>query len=138
MNWRNYLFLVVGIFCAVMGVMGNVSLLIVGLLLISSVWLTKVIAKSTGKAVIDGKDIASLIFNEREAKIVKALLHSPRALSLTEISSLTGISRSTAYRLLRKMRSRGVIITLKEGLFNKYALSSEIKQILQHNSSQLQ
>ncbi|MEM3921304.1 MAG: helix-turn-helix domain-containing protein [Nitrososphaerota archaeon] len=135
MSLWNYLFLVVGIFCAIVGIMGNVSLLIVGLLLISSMWLTRMISKSTDKAVMSRKDVVSLIFNEREAKIIEVLLHSPGGLSLTEISNLTGMSRSATYRLLKKLSSRGVIVALKEGSFNKYALSSEIEQILRHGSS---
>jgi len=77
-------------------------------------------------------DIFSLIFEEREGRVVKALIKSNTPLRLGEIAAATGLSKVAVYRLLRKLISRGTILALKDsGGVERYYINPKLRELFE-------
>ena len=77
-------------------------------------------------------DIFSLIFEEREGRVVKALIKSNTPLRLSEIAAATGLSKVAVYRLLRKLISRGTVLALKDsGGVKRYYINPKLRELFE-------
>ena len=77
-------------------------------------------------------DIFSLIFEEREGRVLKALIESSTPLRLGEIAAATGLSRVAVYRLLGKLISRGTILALKDsGGVKRYYINPKLRELFE-------
>ena len=75
-------------------------------------------------------DVLSLILDEREGRVLKALIKSDTPLRLSEISAITGLSKVTAYRLLRRLAARGAVLILEDAAkVKRYYINPKLKEL---------
>ena len=116
---------------------GNVPAFLLGILMASPMLLRCAVRKTVkhnepeNGVRAPSPDILSLIFNEKEKRVVEALIKSPEPLRLSEITVATGLSKVTAYRLLRKLTTRGTILVLKDDAakVKRYYINPKLKEL---------
>ena len=82
---------------------------------------------------ISSEDVLSLLFDEKEKRVIEALIRSPEPLRLSEIVSITGLSKVTTYRLLRKLATRGTVLVVKDDTakVKRYYVNPKLKELFE-------
>ena len=114
---------------------GNVPAFLLGILMASPMLLKwamrKTVKHNESENQALSRDILSLVFNEKEKRIVEALIKSPKPLRLSEIAVATGLGKVTVYRLLRKLTARGTILILENDAtkVRRYYINPKLEEL---------
>ena len=134
----DYFFYFFGVLLIFVGLStGNMPAFLLGIFMASPMllkWATRKTAKHKepeNEARALSPDILSLIFNEKEKRVVEALIKSSKPLRLSEIATTTGLSKVTVYRLLRKLTARGTILILEDNAakVKRYYVNPKLKEL---------
>jgi len=134
----DYFFYFFGVLLVFVGLStGNVPAFLLGILMASPMLLRWAMRKTVkheepeNEARAPSPDILSLLFNEKEKRVVEALIKSPKPLRLSEIAATTGLSKVTVYRLLRKLTARGTILILEDDAakIKRYYINPKLKEL---------
>ena len=114
---------------------GNVPAFLLGILMASPMLLKWAMRKTVKHNEPENQalspDILSLIFNQKEKRVVEVLIKSHEPLRLSEIAVATGLSKVTVYRLLRKLIARGTILILEDDAakIKRYYINPKLKEL---------
>jgi len=134
----DYFFYFFGVLLIFVGLStGNVPAFLLGILMASPMLLRWAVRKTVkhkepeNQARASSPDILSLLFNEKEKRVIEALIKSPKPLRLSEIATTTGLSKVTVYRLLRKLAARGTILILEDDAakVKRYYINPKLKEL---------
>ena len=130
MGFLNYVFYFFGVMLIVGGVFGNnLPMFLLGVMISLPPLLERGLRRRERRDSSD--DILSLIFDEKEKRVVEALIKSSKPLRLSEIAAITGLSKVTVYRLLKKLTARGTILILEDNAakVKRYYVNPKLKEL---------
>jgi|GEM_PF-2639479 len=133
MGLLNYVFYFFGVILIVGGVFGNnLPMFLLGVMISLPTLLEKGLRRRERRDS-SPEDILSLIFDEREGHVLKALIKSGDPLRLSEIAAATGLSKVTVYRLLRKLATRGTVLVVKDDTarVKRYYVNPKLKELFE-------
>ena len=133
MGLLNYVFYFFGVMLIVGGIFGNnLPMFLLGFIIALPPLLEKGLRRSERRD-FSSDDVLSLIFDVREAHVLKALIKSDNPLRLSEIAAATGLSKVTTYRLLRKLVARGAVLMLKDDTarVKRYYLNPKLRELFE-------
>jgi len=133
MGFLNYVFYFFGVMLIVGGVFGNnLPMFLLGVIIALPTLVEKGLRRRERRDY-SSDDVLSLIFDEREGHVLKALIKSDTPLRLSEIAAATGLSKVTAYRLLRKLAARGAILVLKDDVtkIKRYYVNPKLRELFE-------
>ena len=132
MKLLDYLTYFFGILFMAGGVLGNnLPMFLLGIIVSLSSLLEGGLRKDEKRGA-SPDDIFSLIFEEREGRVLNALIESSTPLRLGEIAAATGLSKVAVYRLLRKLISRGTVLALKDsGGVKRYYINPKLRELFE-------
>ena len=132
MGLLNYVFYFFGVILIVGGVFGNnLPMFLLGVMISLPTLLEKGLRRRERRDSSD--DVLSLIFDEREGRVLKALIKSDAPLRLSEVAAITGLSNVTVYRLLRKLATRGTVLVVKDDTarVKRYYVNPKLKELFE-------
>ncbi|MCD6126363.1 MAG: helix-turn-helix domain-containing protein [Thaumarchaeota archaeon] len=130
MGFLNYVFYFFGVMLIVGGVFGNnLPMFLLGVMISLPPLLERGLRRRERRDSSD--DILSLIFDEKEKRVVEALIKSSKPLRLSEIAAITGLSKVTVYRLLKKLTARGTILIFEDNAakVKRYYVNPKLKEL---------
>jgi len=130
MGFLNYVFYFFGVMLMVGGAFGNnLPMFLLGMMISLPPLLERGLRRRERRDSSD--DVLSLIFDEREGRVLKALIKSDNPLRLSEIAAATGLSKVTVYRLLRRLTARGTVLTLEDDAakVKRYYVNPGLKEL---------
>jgi len=130
MGFLNYVFYFFGVMLMVGGAFGNnLPMFLLGVMISLPPLLERGLRRRERRDSSD--DVLSLIFDEREGRVLKALIKSDNPLRLSEIAAATGLSKVTVYRLLRRLTARGTILILEDDAakVKRYYVNPGLKEL---------
>ena len=130
MGFLNYVFYFFGVMLMVGGAFGNnLPMFLLGVMISLPPLLERSLRRRERRDSSD--DVLSLIFDEREGRVLKALIKSDNPLRLSEIAAATGLSKVTVYRLLRRLTARGTILILEDDAakVKRYYVNPGLKEL---------
>jgi len=133
MGLLNYVFYFFGIMLIVGGVFGNnLPMFLLGIIIALPTLLEKGLRRK-GRRDSSPEDILSLIFDEKEKRVIEVLIRSPEPLKLSDVAAATGLSKVTAYRLLRKLAARGTVLVVKDDTarVKRYYLNPKLRELFE-------
>ncbi|MCD6593816.1 helix-turn-helix domain-containing protein [Candidatus Bathyarchaeota archaeon] len=133
MGLLNYVFYFFGVMLIVGGVFGNnFPMFLLGIIIALPPLLEKGLRRSERRDT-SPEDVLSLIFDEKEKRVIEALIRSPKPLRLSEVAAITGLSKVTAYRLLRKLAARGAVLVLKDDTsrVKRYYINPKLRELFE-------
>ena len=133
MGVLNYVFYFLGVILIVGGVFGNnLPMFLLGIIIALPALLDRGLRRRKGRN-ISSDDILSLIFDEKEGRVLKALIKSDAPLRLSEVAAITGLSNVTVYRLLRKLATRGTVLVVKDDTarVKRYYVNPKLKELFE-------
>mgnify|MGYP000150215876 CR=1 FL=1 len=131
MGFLNYVFYFFGVMLMVGGAFGNnLPMFLLGVMISLPPLLEKGLQRRERQDA-SSDDVLSLIFDEREGRVLKALIKSDTPLRLSEIAAATGLSKVTVYRLLRRLTARGTVLTLEDDAakVKRYYVNPGLKEL---------
>ena len=133
MGLLNYVFYFFGVILIVGGVFGsNLPMFLLGVMISLPTLLEKGLRRRERRDS-SPEDILSLIFDEKEGRVLKALIKSEAPLRLSEVAAITGLSNVTVYRLLRKLATRGTVLVVKDDTarVKRYYVNPKLKELFE-------
>ena len=132
MKLLDYLSYFFGVLFMAGGALGNnLPMFLLGIIVSLSSLLERGLRRDEKRGA-SSDDIFSLIFEEGEGRVVKALIKSNTPLRLSEIAAATGLNKVAVYRLLGKLVSRGTILALKDGSgVKRYYLNPKLRELFE-------
>ena len=133
MGLLNYVFYFFGVILIVGGVFGsNLPMFLLGVMISLPTLLEKGLRRRERRDS-SPEDILSLIFDEKEGRVLKALIKSDAPLRLSEVAAITGLSNVTVYRLLRKLATRGTVLVVKDDTarVKRYYVNPKLKELFE-------
>ena len=133
MGFLSYVFYFFGVILIVGGVFGNnLPMFLLGVIIALPPLLEKGLRRS-GRRDASSEDVLSLILDEREGCVLKALIKSDNPLRLSEIAAITGLSKVTTYRLLRRLVARGAVLVLKDDIarVKRYYINPKLRELFE-------
>ena len=133
MGLLNYVFYFFGVMLIVGGVFGNnLPMFLLGIIISIPTLLEKGLRKRERRDS-SSEDVLSLIFDEKEGRVLKALIKSEAPLRLSEVAAITGLSNVTVYRLLRKLATRGTVLVVKDDTarVKRYYVNPKLKELFE-------
>ena len=133
MGFLSYVFYFFGVILIVGGVFGNnLPMFLLGVIIALPTLVEKRLRRREGRN-ISSDDVLSLIFDEREGRVLKALIKSDNPLRLSEIAAVAGLSKVTAYRLLRRLAARGAVLVAKDDAsrVKRYYLNPKLRKLFE-------
>jgi len=131
MGFLNYVFYFFGVMLMVGGAFGNnLPMFLLGVMISLPPLLEKGLQRRERQDA-SSNDVLSLIFDEREGRVLKALIKSDNPLRLSEIAAATGLSKVTVYRLLRRLTARRTVLTLEDDAakVKRYYVNPGLKEL---------
>jgi len=130
MGFLNYVFYFFGVILIVGGIFGNnLPMFLLGVIIALPTLVEKGLRRRERRDS-SSDDVLSLILDEREGRVLKALIKSDTPLRLSEISAITGLSKVTAYRLLRRLAARGAVLILEDAAkVKRYYINPKLKEL---------
>ena len=131
MGFLNYVFYFFGVILIIGGVFGNnLPMFLLGVIIALPPLLEKGLRRRERRDT-SPEDILSLIFEEKEKRVIEALIKSPEPLRLSEVAAATGLNKVTAYRLLRRLAARGAVLALKDDAakVKRYYINPKLKEL---------
>ncbi|RLG06916.1 MAG: hypothetical protein DRN59_02180 [Thaumarchaeota archaeon] len=82
---------------------------------------------------ISSEDVLSLLFDEKEKRVIEALIGSPEPLRLSEVAAIAGLSKVTTYRLLGRLAARGTVLVAKDNTprVKRYHLNPKLRELFE-------
>ena len=133
MGLLNYVFYFFGVMLIVGGIFGNnLPMFLLGFIIALPTLVEKGLRRRERRNS-SPEDILSLILDEREGCVLKALIKSDNPLRLSEIAAATGLSKVTTYRLLRRLVARGAVLMLKDDTarVKRYYLNPKLRELFE-------
>ena len=133
MGFLNYVFYFFGVMLIVGGVFGNnLPMFLLGVIIALPTLVEKGLRRRERRDT-SPEDILSLIFDEKEKRVIEVLIRSPEPLKLSDVAAATGLSRVTAYRLLRKLAARGTVLVVKDDTarVKRYYLNPKLRELFE-------
>jgi len=131
MGLLNYVFYFFGVILIIGGVFGNnLPMFLLGVIIALPPLLEKGLRRRERRDA-SSDDVLSLIFEEKEKRVIEALIKSPEPLRLSEVAAATGLNKVTAYRLLRRLAARGAVLALKDDAakVKRYYINPKLKEL---------
>ena len=133
MGFLSYVFYFFGVMLIVGGVFGNnLPMFLLGVIIALPTLLEKGLRRRERRDS-SPEDILSLIFDEKEKRVIEVLIRSPEPLKLSDVAAATGLSKVTAYRLLRKLAARGTVLVVKDDTarVKRYYLNPKLRELFE-------
>jgi len=132
MKLLDYISYFFGVLFMAGGVLGNnLPMFLLGIIVSLTSLLERGLRGSGGRAT-PSNNILSLIFEEKERRVVEALIKSGAPLRLSEIAAASGLSKVTVYRLLSKLTARGTVLVLKdESGVKRYYINPKLRELFE-------
>ena len=133
MDLLNYVFYFFGVILIVGGVFGNnLPMFLLGIITALPTLVEKGLRRRERRDT-SSDDVLSLIFDEREGRVLKALIKSDNPLRLSEVAAATGLSKVTAYRLLRRLAARGAVLVVKDNTsrVKRYYINPKLRELFE-------
>ena len=133
MGLLNYVFYFFGVILIVGGIFGNnLPMFLLGVIIALPTLVEKGLRRKERRDS-SSDDVLSLIFDEKEKRVIEALIRSPKPLRLSEVAAITGLSKVTAYRLLRKLVARGAVLVLKDDTsrVKRYYINPKLRELFE-------
>jgi len=133
MGLLNYVFYFFGAMLIVGGIFGNnLPMFLLGVIIALPTLVEKGLRRRERRNS-SPEDILSLIFDEKEKRVIEALIRSPKPLKLSEVAAATDLSKVTTYRLLRKLAARGAVLVLKDDTsrVKRYYINPKLRELFE-------
>jgi len=133
MDLLNYVFYFFGVILIVGGIFGNnLPMFLLGVIIALPPLLEKGLRRSERRDS-SSDDVLSLILDEREGCVLKALIKSDNPLRLSEIAAIAGLSKVTTYRLLRRLAARGAVLVVKDDTsrVKRYYINPKLRELFE-------
>jgi len=133
MGLLNYVFYFFGVMLIVGGIFGNnLPMFLLGVMISLPPLLERGLRRRERRDT-SSDDVLSLIFDEREGRVLKALIKSDNPLRLSEVAAATGLSKVTAYRLLRRLAARGAVLVVKDNTsrVKRYYINPKLRELFE-------